>query len=193
MNSETKNKWIAMIAAIVVVAFFFGGIIFYSFNNKVETALSGEAASTTAQVNLVPDSAGTAAALNSVNSQVTTTNSLTTTMNSITTADGLVIQDEVIGTGAEAQAGQTINVNYVGTLENGTKFDSSYDRGQPFQFTLGAGQVIRGWDEGFAGMKVGGKRKLVIPAALGYGDQAVGGVIPANSTLLFEVELVSVK
>jgi FKBP-type peptidyl-prolyl cis-trans isomerase len=105
---------------------------------------------------------------------------------------GLVITDEVIGTGAEATTGSTISVNYLGTLTDGTKFDSSYDRNEPFEFKLGAGQVIAGWDQGFAGMKVGGKRKLVIPPSLGYGASA-NGSIPANSTLIFEVELLDVK
>jgi len=100
--------------------------------------------------------------------------------------------DETVGTGAEAVAGKSVTVNYVGTLTNGTKFDSSYDRNQPFTFTLGGGQVIKGWDEGVVGMKVGGKRKLVIPPELGYGSQAQAS-IPANSTLVFEVELVSVQ
>ncbi len=106
--------------------------------------------------------------------------------------EGLQITDEVVGSGAEAVAGKTISVNYLGTLTDGTKFDSSYDRGTPIEFTLGAGQVISGWDNGFAGMKVGGKRKLVIAPEMGYGASAVG-TIPANSTLIFEVELVDVK
>jgi FKBP-type peptidyl-prolyl cis-trans isomerase len=105
---------------------------------------------------------------------------------------GLVSTDEVVGTGAEAVAGKTVTVNYVGTLSDGTKFDSSYDRNQPFDFALGAGQVIKGWDQGVVGMKVGGKRKLVIPPDLGYGANA-NGKIPANSTLTFEVELLAVK
>lgn len=109
-----------------------------------------------------------------------------------TQTSGLKIEDEVIGTGAEAVAGKEITVNYVGTLTNGTKFDSSYDRNQPFKFTLGAGQVIAGWDQGFAGMKVGGKRKLTIPPELGYGSRAAGA-IPPNSTLIFEVELLNVS
>lgn len=106
--------------------------------------------------------------------------------------DKLVIQDEVVGTGAEAVAGKSVTVNYVGTLTDGTKFDSSYDRNQPFTFTLGAGEVIKGWDQGVAGMKIGGKRKLTIPPSLGYG--ATGqGPIPPNSTLIFEVELLGVN
>jgi len=114
-------------------------------------------------------------------------------MNNITTtADGLQIQDLTIGTGAEAKNGDTITVNYLGTLTNGTKFDSSYDRNQPFTTQIGVGQVIKGWDEGMVGMKVGGKRKLIIPASLGYGSQDMGS-IPPNSTLIFEVELLGVK
>jgi len=104
----------------------------------------------------------------------------------------LMISDIVVGTGAEATPGTTVTVNYTGALPDGTVFDSSIGRG-PFTFGLGAGQVIRGWDEGVAGMKVGGKRRLVIPADKAYGNQAVGGVIPANATLLFEVELLSVQ
>lgn len=104
----------------------------------------------------------------------------------------LMISDLVVGTGAEATPGTTVTVNYTGALPDGTVFDSSVGRG-PFTFGLGAGQVIRGWDEGVAGMKVGGKRRLVIPADKAYGNQAVGGVIPANATLLFEVELLGVQ
>ncbi|OGU15572.1 MAG: peptidylprolyl isomerase [Ignavibacteria bacterium GWB2_35_12] len=110
----------------------------------------------------------------------------------ITTPSGLQYQDIVAGTGTEAKTGNKVKVHYVGTLTDGTKFDSSVDRGQPFDFDLGAGRVIKGWDEGVAGMKVGGKRKLVIPPELGYGGRAIGK-IPANSTLIFEVELLDVK
>ena len=108
-----------------------------------------------------------------------------------TTPSGLRITDLVIGDGAEANAGQTVAVNYRGTLANGTEFDSSYGRG-PFSFPLGGGRVIQGWDEGVAGMKVGGKRKLVIPPDLAYGDRGAGGVIPPNATLTFEVELLRI-
>ncbi len=108
-------------------------------------------------------------------------------------AGKLQIEDVVVGTGAEAIKGKTVSVHYTGWLTDGKKFDSSKDRGQPFQFPLGRGHVIRGWDEGVAGMKVGGKRKLTIPPDLGYGAQGAGGVIPPNATLVFEVELLGVK
>ena len=109
------------------------------------------------------------------------------------TASGLRITDLEVGTGAEASSGQTVVVHYRGTLEDGSQFDASYDRGTPFSFPLGAGRVIKGWDEGVQGMKVGGKRKLVIPPELGYGARGAGGVIPPNATLIFEVELLEVK
>ena len=105
------------------------------------------------------------------------------------TDSGLEYDDLQAGDGAEAQAGQTVSVHYTGWLTNGNKFDSSKDRNQPFQFELGAGQVIAGWDEGVQGMQVGGTRKLTIPANLGYGSRGAGGVIPPNATLIFEVEL----
>ncbi len=105
----------------------------------------------------------------------------------------LQIEDQVQGTGAEAKTGQRVSVHYTGWLTDGKKFDSSKDRGKPFQFTLGAGEVIKGWDQGVAGMKVGGKRKLTIPSDLAYGARDVGnGLIPPNSTLVFEVELLGV-
>lgn len=108
-------------------------------------------------------------------------------------ASKLVITDIKVGTGATAEAGKTVVVHYTGTLTDGKKFDSSKDRNQPFTFHLGAGEVIKGWDEGVAGMKVGGVRKLVIPPELGYGSRGAGGVIPPNATLNFEVELLDVK
>jgi FKBP-type peptidyl-prolyl cis-trans isomerase FkpA len=108
-------------------------------------------------------------------------------------AGKLQVEDVVVGTGDEALKGKTVSVHYTGWLTDGKKFDSSKDRGQPFQFPLGRGHVIRGWDEGVQGMKVGGKRKLTIPPELGYGSQGAAGVIPPNATLVFEVELLGVR
>jgi FKBP-type peptidyl-prolyl cis-trans isomerase FkpA len=116
-----------------------------------------------------------------------------------TTASGLQFEDKVVGSGAEARAGQEVKVHYTGWLHDaaqsegrGRKFDSSKDRNEPFEFSLGAGMVIRGWDEGVQGMKVGGTRVLLIPPQLGYGARGAGGVIPPNATLVFEVELLGV-
>lgn len=109
------------------------------------------------------------------------------------TDSGLEYENTKEGDGAEAQAGQKVSVHYTGTLTDGTKFDSSRDRGRPFEFTLGVGQVIKGWDEGVAGMKVGGQRKLTIPPELGYGSRGASGVIPPDATLLFDVELLGVS
>nr|WP_010297737.1 FKBP-type peptidyl-prolyl cis-trans isomerase [Candidatus Odyssella thessalonicensis] len=105
----------------------------------------------------------------------------------------LVITDEKVGEGAEAKSGQLVTVHYTGRLTNGVKFDSSVDRGIPFQFMLGVGQVIKGWDQGVSGMKVGGKRKLVIPSEMAYGKRGAGSVIPPDATLEFDVELLSVE
>jgi FKBP-type peptidyl-prolyl cis-trans isomerase FkpA len=114
-------------------------------------------------------------------------------MTTTTTPSGLIIEELVLGDGTEAVSGKRVSVHYTGWLTNGSKFDSSVDRNEPFEFGLGRGQVIRGWDEGVAGMKIGGKRKLTIPADLGYGAYGAGGVIPPNATLVFEVELLGVN
>ncbi len=102
-------------------------------------------------------------------------------------------EDVTVGSGAEAAKGDAVEVHYTGWLTNGTKFDSSKDRGRPFSFTLGAGQVIKGWDEGVKGMKIGGVRKLTIPPEMAYGDRGAGGVIPPKAELVFEVELLKIK
>lgn len=106
--------------------------------------------------------------------------------------ENLKIEDIVIGSGAEVKKGDQILIHYLGTLEDGTKFDSSYDRNQPFDTQIGVGMLIAGWDQGIPGMKVGGKRKLTIPSELGYGARGAGALIPPNSTLIFEVELIDI-
>ena len=110
----------------------------------------------------------------------------------IKTSSGLIILDQIIGEGLEARHGRTVTVNYTGILEDGTQFDTSFGRA-PFSFPLGAGLVIKGWDEGVSGMKVGGKRKLIIPPDLGYGSRGAGNIIPPNATLTFEIDLLEVK
>lgn len=126
-----------------------------------------------------------------------TTVTATTTAKTVTTASGLKYQELAAGAGAEAKPGQIVQVHYTGWLDEsgkkGKKFDSSLDRGTPFEFPLGAGRVIRGWDEGVAGMKIGEKRELLIPANLGYGERGAGGAIPPNANLIFDVELLAVK
>lgn len=113
-------------------------------------------------------------------------------MTTVTTASGLTIEELAVGEGATAKSGDQVTVHYTGWLTSGRKFDSSHDRREPFSFALGRGNVIAGWDEGVAGMKIGGKRKLTIPPDLGYGAFGAGGVIPPNATLVFEVELLAV-
>ena len=150
------------------------------------------------------DSAKSAASPPDTTSATTTTTAVTTPgtfapslgvdLASMTkTPSGLAYKDVKVGGGPAAHAGQTATVHYTGWLPNGTKFDSSRDRNEPFDFPLGAGHVIKGWDEGVAGMKVGGRRQLVIPPGLAYGDRGAGGVIPPNATLVFDVELLGVK
>lgn len=111
----------------------------------------------------------------------------------VTTPSGLKYQDVVVGNGPSPRQGQRVSVHYTGWLTNGTKFDSSRDRGEPFQFSLGRGEVIKGWDEGVASMKVGGRRKLTIPPDLAYGSRGAGGAVPPNATLIFDVELLGVQ
>ena len=127
------------------------------------------------------------------NKNLLASDTVTDTTKTITTPSGLKYSIVTEGQGETPKPGQTVKVHYVGTLEDGTKFDSSRDRGQPFKFKLGVGEVIKGWDEGVATMKVGEVRKLIIPSDLGYGARGAGGVIPPNATLIFEVELLGIE
>lgn len=131
--------------------------------------------------------------LGAVSSVVAAPDKSPTIKKEVKMTDTLHIEEVKVGDGAEAKAGQRVKVHYVGNLVDGKKFDSSRDRGDPFTFTLGVGQVIKGWDEGVKGMKVGGVRKLTIPSDMGYGARGAGAVIPPNATLLFEVELLGVS
>ncbi|WP_082803802.1 MULTISPECIES: FKBP-type peptidyl-prolyl cis-trans isomerase [unclassified Anabaena] len=127
------------------------------------------------------------------NNTLIASNIMADASNVVTTPSGLKYVELEEGTGATPERGQTVTVHYTGTLEDGSKFDSSRDRNRPFSFTIGVGQVIKGWDEGLSTMKVGGRRQLIIPSELGYGARGAGGVIPPNATLLFDVELLDVK
>lgn len=171
------NKYNISIILFLVALAVGGGI--YILSNK-----------TTNQPLATPNTSTTITTTAEPTATTVATSSAKPTMNT----DKLIIQDEVVGTGAEAVAGHKITVNYTGTLTDGTKFDSSLNPGRtPFEFNLGAGEVIQGWDQGFTGMKVGGKRKLTIPPSLGYGSQGAGSAIPPNATLIFEVELLNVQ
>ncbi len=179
-----RNAWIAVAVSIGVVGFLlFGGNAMSLFNQGKTISDS----SPTKTMDSTQPTGNTEQATDTV-VPATTAGAEVTTAPVIT----LQMKDVVVGTGAEATVGSLITVHYTGTLTNGQKFDSSVDRGQPFQFRLGEGRVIAGWEQGFAGMKVGGKRTLIIPASLGYGvNQA--GPIPPNSTLIFDVELLNVE
>lgn len=169
MKKLETREWIGvMVAVVAAITLFFGNTIWNTFFKKQPTEQP-------------------LASL--VNNTGTSTQP---TMKNISTITGLEIYDMQVGTGVEAVAGKKVTAHYIGTLTDGTKFDSSLDRGQPFEFTLGTGAVIKGWDVGIAGMKVGGTRTLVIAPEFGYGAQAIGS-IPANSTLIFQVQLLDVK
>jgi FKBP-type peptidyl-prolyl cis-trans isomerase len=176
-----KKTIIAVVVGILLVFLVVGG-------KDLLSSMSGSS-NQTSQI----DQAAVINNQDTLNTQDTMSQDSTQSADQIPTSDQLETKDTVVGTGATATAGQQVTVNYTGKLLDGTTFDSSLNPGRtPFTFTLGAGQVIAGWDQGVAGMKVGGTRILVIPPALGYGAQAVGS-IPANSTLIFQVELLSVK
>ncbi len=165
MKKLTRSQWVAVAVALVVVGIFFTtGSMFGPFFGKIQVSTNS-----TQTMDSKPDDSFS------------------------TSVAGFEKQDIVVGTGAEAVPGKLITVNYSGAFTDGKVFDSSYNRGVPFEFTLGAGQVIAGWDKGFDGMKIGGKRRLIIPAAFGYGPGGVPGVIPPNATLVFEVELLGVR
>ncbi|HUC94966.1 MAG TPA: FKBP-type peptidyl-prolyl cis-trans isomerase [Candidatus Saccharimonadales bacterium] len=173
------NKKYLFVTIFLVALIIAGGIAIFSRkgsanNQPLATVVPTATIEPTAESTVVPTATGSAKPLTQV--------------------DKLIIQDENVGTGIEAITGKKVTVNYTGTLTDGTKFDSSLNPGRtPFEFTLGAGEVIAGWDQGVAGMKVGGKRKLTIPASLGYGDQGAGNLIPPGATLIFEVELLKVE
>ncbi len=169
MKKLSRNEIIGIVVGVVVFGFLMWPMLFPS----APASSSGQSLTT------VNNTAATSTV--SANSKTMNTNQVQ-----------LQIQDVVIGTGAEAKAGDHIVVNYTGMLTNGTVFDSSIPRGQPFEFVLGAHQVIQGWELGFSGMKVGGKRRLIIPPQLAYGDRGVPPVIPPNATLVFDVELLNV-
>ena len=182
MNTLKQNEAIAVGVGIVLVAvfFFFPGIF-----SKI-TGTTGDAGINTSAN---PDAIVVEEGDKMEGTTIDTTNN---TPNMTTTAEGLVINDVKVGTGAEVKNGDTVSVHYVGTFTDGSKFDSSVDRGTPFSFTVGGGQVIKGWELGLVGMKVGGERKLTIPSTLGYGAQTYGP-IPGGSTLLFDIQLLKVE
>jgi FKBP-type peptidyl-prolyl cis-trans isomerase len=184
---NTVSTGIAVALALVIMAFFFlPGLFPFGVGGQAAPDTSGA----TLDIASTTDGAPVAAA---GEGDATTNQAAMDTTGVQTTADGLGVKDIVTGTGPAAKAGDTVTVNYVGMLTDGTVFDASANHGSSgFTFTLGAGQVIKGWDEGVAGMQAGGKRELVIPAALAYGDQGAGSAIPPNATLIFEVELVSI-
>ncbi len=174
MNTKT-------IFAITLIIIFFGGaaFVFYRKSNNIHD---------TANVGLNPSLSATPLPTPTPTTSTPESNKI------IQMENGLKIQDLKVGTGSEAKSGDTISVNYTGSLENGTVFDASAKHGGPATFQIGVGQLIKGWDIGIPGMKVGGKRKLTVPPSLGYGSQNIGnGAIPPNSTLIFEVELLAVQ
>lgn len=178
-----KNKNLFITIFLIVLVTVGGYFVFKIPSPSMNQSLQEESLSD----NIESVDTSTLGAETSVASEASSPTNANTNMN-----DKLEIVDEIVGTGVEATVGKKVTVNYSGTLTNGVKFDSSYDRNEPFAFNLGAGEVIAGWDQGVVGMKVGGKRKLVIPPSLGYGSADLG-VIPPNSTLVFEVELLKVE
>lgn len=184
-SKQTNNAWIVT-AVLGAAAVLLLAISLIGTNRNAPTALPTAAP--------LPSGAGTPAAVPPApQAAPQSAPAAPNAAGAVTTASGLQYIDEVVGTGAQPKPGQMVSVHYTGYLDNGTKFDSSVDRGQPLQFPLGAGKVIRGWDEGIASMKVGGKRRLIVPPDLAYGANGYAGVIPPNARLTFEVELVGVQ
>ena len=166
---------------IITVLVIFIGIAIWFFMKKTNNSMS-------------PKNLESLSSSNNVSPSPINSSAAPVKENWVTLPNGLKILDVIIGPGREAKSGNVVAANYIGTLQNGKKFDSSYDRSEPFAFILGSGQVIKGWDIGIEGMKVGGKRKLIIPPELAYGSREISnGLIPANSTLYFEVELMAVE
>jgi len=188
-----KNRYLKFTVVAIVVLLMLVRVLFHLISEKDMESVIKEVEANKAATTTEVTSSTTVTTSDKTSDTTNKTNTNKKTMTQ-TTASGLVIEDEKVGTGDTAVAGKDVTVQYVGQLMNGTIFDASKNHGDTgFTFSLGAGQVIKGWDEGVAGMKVGGKRKLTIPSALAYGNQAVGGVIPANSDLIFEVELLKVS
>ncbi|MDP5018355.1 MAG: FKBP-type peptidyl-prolyl cis-trans isomerase [Dolichospermum sp.] len=168
----------AIFLSVVFMLVCVGVLVFTQIGGKQDTAIATQLPTTVTQANNTLIASNTMSEANA---------------NVVTTPSGLKYVELVEGTGATPETGKTVVVHYTGTLEDGTKFDSSRDRGQPFSFKIGVGQVIKGWDEGVMTMKIGGRRQLIIPEQLGYGARGAGGVIPPYSTLIFDVELLGVQ
>jgi FKBP-type peptidyl-prolyl cis-trans isomerase len=173
---------------IIIFILLFGGVVYLASSAKDQRATQDM--KTDIQISVAPQTEESQSDVKGTADELSPTGG--ETMDNNAQGTNLKVEDVQIGTGDVAAAGKKVTVHYTGTLTDGTKFDSSVDRNQPFTFTLGAGEVIQGWDQGVAGMKVGGKRKLTIPPSLGYGSRATGP-IPANSTLIFDVELLKVE
>src|SRR3989344_5041729 len=176
-----SKNFVPLLIVLVIILAGGLGILFMLNQNNIKTD----------QLNITDQTSPT-----SVVSSTTPTNTPTVTpqiLNTQALPNGLIIEYEIIGQGQEAKSGDTISIHYTGTFTNGVKFDSSLDRNQPFETQIGVGQVIKGWDEGVIGMKIGGKRRLTIPPSLAYGPQGITGSIPPNSTLIFELELLEIK
>lgn len=173
------QKYIPYLVVLAILVVVVGGLVRVKSNNQSDTT-SNQVAATLGTADIPTP---------------TTSDKMEDAMTNSQTVEpvDLIIEDLIEGEGTEVVEGSTVNVHYTGTLTDGKKFDSSLDRGQTFEFIVGEGQVIEGWDQGLLGMKVGGKRKLTIPPALAYGERGAGGVIPPNATLVFEIELVSVE